>query len=289
MDKNEIKIYNYAISYLKMRGEENMKKCIIYFIFLLSFFLSFLLISFNNKSNIAFELNSDNTYSIVSIDTSLKTIFIPEEYNDLPVTRIGNNAFKGSKIESLIIPDSILEIGDNAFDGCTSLINIFLSKNLKKIGNFAFASCTKIKEITFNEKIEEIGSCAFIYCYGIKELKIVDSITKIGVGAFMHMENLTKVTLSNSISKIEENTFLGCKQLESINIPSGVTILGNKCFYDCNKLATIYLPKSVKEIGSDIISTVDNLKIYYGGLESDYSLILNESKEIIDKYIICKA
>ena len=90
-------------------------------------------------------------------------------------------------------------------------------------------------------------------------------------------------------SKIEENTFLGCKQLESINIPSGVAILGNKCFYDCNKLATIYLPKSVKEIGSDIISTVVNLKIYYSGLESDYELIQNESKEIIDKYIICKA
>ena len=44
----------------------------------------------------------------------------------------------------------------------------------------------------------------------------------------------------------------------------------------------------MKEIGSDIISTVDNLKIYYGGLESDYELIQNESKEIIDKYIICK-
>jgi len=90
-------------------------------------------------------------------------------------------------------------------------------------------------------------------------------------------------------SKIEENTFLGCKQLESINIPSSVTILGNKCFYDCNKLATLYIPKSVKEIGSDIISTVDNLKIYYSGYDSDYSLIHNESKELIDKYIICKA
>lgn len=90
-------------------------------------------------------------------------------------------------------------------------------------------------------------------------------------------------------SKIRGNTFLCCKQLESINIPSSVTILGNKCFYDCSNLSIIYLPKSVKEIGSDIISTVDNLKIYYSGLESDYSLILNESKEIIDKYIICKA
>ena len=45
----------------------------------------------------------------------------------------------------------------------------------------------------------------------------------------------------------------------------------------------------MKEIGSDIISTVDNLKIYYSGYDSDYSLIHNESKELIDKYIICKA
>ena len=289
MDKNEIKIYNDDIEYLKTKGEDYMKKCILYFSCLLSILFSFFLLSCNNKSNITFELNSDNTYSIVSVDTASKTIFIPEEYNDLPVTKIGNNAFKGSKIESLIIPNSILEIGDNAFDGCTSLINIFLSKNLKKIGNFAFASCTKIKEISFNEKLEEIGSCAFVYCYGIKELKLVDSITKIGVGAFMHMENLTKVTLSNSISKIEENTFLGCKQLESINIPSSVTILDNKCFYECNKLAKIYLPKSVTKIGCDILSDIDNLKIYYSGLESDYELIQNESKEIIDKYIICKA
>lgn len=89
-------------------------------------------------------------------------------------------------------------------------------------------------------------------------------------------------------AKIEGNTFLGCKQLESINIPSSVTKLGDKCLYDCNKLATLYIPKIVKEIGSDIISTVDNLKIYYSGLESDYELIQNESKEIMNKYIICK-
>ena len=66
-------------------------------------------------------------------------------------------------------------------------------------------------------------------------------------------------------------------------------MLGNKCFYECNKLATLYLPKSVTKIGIDIVSDVENLKIYYGGLESDYELIQNESKEIIDKYIICKA
>lgn len=90
-------------------------------------------------------------------------------------------------------------------------------------------------------------------------------------------------------SKIEGNTFLGCKKLESINIPSSVTKLGNKCLYDCNKLATLYIPKSVTKIGSDILSNVDNLKIYYSGYDSDYSLIQNESKELIDKYIICKA
>ena len=90
-------------------------------------------------------------------------------------------------------------------------------------------------------------------------------------------------------SKIEGNTFLGCKQLESINIPSSVTKLGDKCLYDCSNLSIIYLPKSVTKIGIDIVSDVENLKIYYGGLESDYELIQNESKEIIDKYIICKA
>ena len=58
---------------------------------------------FNQKSFLysVFIFNEVLHWRIISV------IFIDETYNDLPVTKIGNNAFKGSKIESLIIPSNI--------------------------------------------------------------------------------------------------------------------------------------------------------------------------------------
>ncbi|WP_026494910.1 leucine-rich repeat domain-containing protein [Butyrivibrio sp. WCD3002] len=78
------------------------------------------------------------------------------------VTRIANNAFKGSAIKSLTIGNSITEIGDSAFTGCKNLTKVTIGKNVAKIGKKAFFNCPKLKKVTFKgQKVKKIGSKAF--------------------------------------------------------------------------------------------------------------------------------
>ena len=52
-----------------------------------------------------------------------------------------------------IIPDSVTEIGDDAFCGCTGLTSITMSRRIRKIGSSAFKGCTGLTraEIDANE------------------------------------------------------------------------------------------------------------------------------------------
>ncbi|WP_081667529.1 leucine-rich repeat domain-containing protein [Butyrivibrio sp. MB2005] len=78
------------------------------------------------------------------------------------VTKIANNAFKGSAIKSLTIGNSITEIGDSAFTGCKNLTKVTIGKNVTKIGKKAFYNCSKLKKVTFKgQKVKKIGSKAF--------------------------------------------------------------------------------------------------------------------------------
>ncbi len=60
---------------------------------------------------------------------------------------------------------SVEIIGDYAFEGCQSLKEVKLSKNLKKLGVNAFLSCTAMKSLRIYDKVETIGGYAFGYFY----------------------------------------------------------------------------------------------------------------------------
>lgn len=47
------------------------------------------------------------------------------------ITKISKNAFTGSQLKFLTVADSVTEIWDGAFSGCTNLISIKLPKSLK--------------------------------------------------------------------------------------------------------------------------------------------------------------
>ena len=64
------------------------------------------------------------------------------------------------EIESVIIPEGVVEIGEDAFEYCDSLKRVVLPDGLKKIGVGAFENCA-LKEINLPESIEEIETLAF--------------------------------------------------------------------------------------------------------------------------------
>lgn len=72
---------------------------------------------------------------------SLKTIIIPDT-----VTEIGNGAFMDFYgLDYIYIPDSVTEIGDDAFSGCSGLDSITIPYSVTKIGDSTFRYCSSLQ------------------------------------------------------------------------------------------------------------------------------------------------
>ena len=82
---------------------------------------------------------------IPEIDTNKDT-----EYAVIP-----DGAFReNQKIERMVIPDGVTEIGDYAFDGCTGLTEIHIPDSVMEIGDGAFEDCSGLKTIVIHEGLD---------------------------------------------------------------------------------------------------------------------------------------
>ena len=70
-----------------------------------------------------------------------KAVIIPSEIVGYPVARIADDAFKGTAVTSVIVPDTVTEIGWLAFADCTSLTSVTLPASVTSIGYGAFDGC----------------------------------------------------------------------------------------------------------------------------------------------------
>jgi hypothetical protein len=134
---------------------------------------------FNIEENLEFKLSSDETYYIVSAKNySMEICIIPETYNNLPVTSIGEKAFRNcTSLTSITIPESVTSIGDYAFGGCTSLSSITIPGSVTSIGKYTFRNCTSLTLIAFNGPMEEWNNITKDYFlnYDVPATKVICS------------------------------------------------------------------------------------------------------------------
>lgn len=74
------------------------------------------------------------------------------------------NSFAGAGLTEYSIPDSVTSIGENAFQGCTTLASISIPNSVIKIGEMAFCGCSSLTSVTIPESVTSIGEDAFWCC-----------------------------------------------------------------------------------------------------------------------------
>lgn len=176
---------------------------------------------------------------LIKCDRSLESIVIPDS-----VTSIGDEAFLNCKsLTSIVIPDSVTAIGPSVFRYCTSLTGVTFGANSKltTIGDFAFYCCDSLTSIVIPESVTTIGKYAFSNCDSLRSITIPDTVTTIGVRAFSLCTSLTSVTFgeNSQLTTIGESAFLYCTSLASITIPASVASIGDGAFIDCDSLTDI--------------------------------------------------
>lgn len=192
--------------------------------------------------------------------------------------------------KKITLPDSILEIGDYAFENCINLTSITIPDSLTYIDHLSFKGCTNLKNIIVNEQNQEYASIdgvlsdketktllaypdgkesktyvvpdtvtrikngAFCGNKNIKSIKIPDSVNNIGAGAFLDCTNLSRIKLPASF--IEGHLFDGCSSLKKITIPDSVGHLGVFPFKGCINLKSINMSYNTKMIKGTIPENV---------------------------------
>ena len=173
------------------------------------------------------------------------TIVIPES-----ITEIGDWAFHWCiSLQSIVIPDSITEIGYSTFCGCSSLQNIVIPDSVTEINKGAFCRCDSLQSIVIPDSVTKIGDSAFWGCKSLQSIVIPDSVTEIGDGAFSDCKSLQNIVIPDSVTEIGGWAFSDCKSLQSIVIPDSVTEIGNQAFWGCTSLQSVIIPNSVTKIG----------------------------------------
>ncbi len=85
-----------------------------------------------------------DTVSIDAYAGTAKDVAIPDHITNIPVTRIGDDAFRGAPITTVTIPDSVTEIGWFSFADCPRLRSITLPASVTSIAYGAFDGCPRL-------------------------------------------------------------------------------------------------------------------------------------------------
>ncbi len=226
---------------------------------------------------LTFFLNSNgDSYVVSGMGTATDTeICIPDTYNGLPVTSIGESAFSNcDNLTSIVIPNGVTSIGNAAFFYCRSLKSIELPNGLISIGIDAFSYCRSLKSIEIPSSVTKIDISAFEYCSGLKRIVIPSSMESIGGGVFAHCTDLTSIELPNGVTTIGVSAFSHCTNLKSIVLPESVTTIGYGAFSSCVGLTNIEIPSHVTEIGEYAFhNCVDLVSITFQGTKAQWNAI----------------
>lgn len=175
---------------------------------------------------------------------NLKEVIIndPDRPHEIP-----NEALSGKQtLISLVLPDKLTAINENAFRSCRNLTgSLIIPEGVVKIRKCAFWDCINFTgSLSLPSTLKQIGEKQgytaywdgpFGGCNFTCELILPEGLEILGVGAFNDCKRLYgNLRLPENLKWLGESAFGGCKNLTgSLEIPQGVTTIPLSCFNGC--------------------------------------------------------
>lgn len=223
--------------------------------------------------DLIFELNEDGvSYSVSGCDESATgEIIIPDTYNGLPVTRIGEFGLSNNNASSIIIGKNVTVLDRYALSNSFNLTSLSIPDSVVCIESMALSECRELSTIIIGTGLKHVDDAAIDDCHELTSIEVDEKNKNFydidGVlfrtedsRLFKYPAGRTDIeyTIPEGTKEIGWSAIRGCKSLESITIPNGVTYIGMYAFYDTS-VTNFTIPSTVTEIADDAFSGLDNL------------------------------
>lgn len=201
-------------------------------------------------------------------DIEIRTSFVGADEGTYNVTSIGNYAFVDCGLTRVRIPNSVQDIGESAFNGCSELTQIELPEGLSSLKNSTFMGCAALTAIDIPLSVISLGNDVFHNCSRLTEVLIPINVNSIGSSVFQDCTNLITITIPYGVTAIENYTFYGCSALESAVIPSSVGSIGRSAFEGCSMLEVTLKGSTPPTLKSNAFDTQAIMNVPYGSLDT---------------------
>lgn len=183
-------------------------------------------------------------------------------------------------VDTLVIPDTVKEIAENAFYQCNNIKEVVIYGNDLIIHQGAFAYFTSLRRVTFYGTIRAIrgksdfqtaesAMAPFEGCSALESVNFEGNIGSMGGTVFTQCENLRRLVISGEIDYLGgtfvsetydgfNGSFLGCVEscdhLEEIILAGTIKTIDHCAFKQCKSLKKICITGNVGEIGGTILT-----------------------------------
>lgn len=232
-----------------------------------------------------------------------KYVIIPSEIKNCPVYAIGKNAFrwthdpkypngykksedfigefetiKNFEIESLTLPETIVQIQRDAFSDLRKLSFIKLPNSLVYLGEWCFSD-TNIVKIEIPPRVKIIPENAFFNCRKLSEV-MLSNVERIKDGAFESCSSLKSITFPSSLKELSDNSFKN-SGLEYVSFSEGIKQVNMRAFEFCDNLKTCYIPQSVNQIARSKDDVEDHVAFFVHQNSYAYSWATKKGYSVI--------
>ena len=184
--------------------------------------------AFNSCYNLA-DFDISKVAYIGSYAFNTCSMFAPTVLSDALQT-LGSNAFAGTAITEIAVPQTITALENNVFSSCKQLQKVTLSPTLRTIGSSTFENCTALSEMVVPEAVTSIGNNAFSGCSALSSITMPETLTKIGSYAFSGCSALTELTIPSSVEDFSYSTLQNCSGLLAVKCKAIVPPLATGSF-----------------------------------------------------------
>ena len=185
-------------------------------------------------SDVFFLTNNNKTLSSVYEQNCPAELTVPQG-----VEKIERRALADAPINQLVLPDSVTEIGYEAFAGCDALQFVRLPKELKSVEPGIFRGCLSLEKIEMSDTIKAFSESMFECCASLKDIPFRNGILELPRNVFSECVSIESATLPPSVAVIRSGAFGYCDNLETVVLPAGLKLIEDDAFRNCASLSHI--------------------------------------------------